>query len=686
MNNFVHEERSSIQIQSNLNSSNNLSESNCTNFSISPRANINYLNIEENNLILKENEKGTFEAWRNTTYYCEMDETGTNYELWLAIPLVFPIATLHTITSKQESYFGESKGGCLCFSPTEVNISRLFSAIQGLSDIGAGFFQIVIAKIDKVNDKEIGIIQNEFIRFSRGKYCPINTLIPLKPIGWRKRNHSQKNATVPINSKDEYFIDQRFNNNNSYYNAILTLDECSEECKENVLKLGRMVNKFLEKIKLAIPTIEVSKITDLERDISFEVTIRLQPMPSYVSSEGEDFSLKEKYSTFQNSMDDENIPSIYFGDIRLINPYGIEVDYRIPCGLFKTFSLISINSVIELPGTYMASYVPPLCNNKKKHNQTNCRESIIDLTIKKIENSTLSGLFDKGQCNYSTPKTLPIIYKNKDINIKTPPPNNTSTNNSNCFSNTSTCDMGYNTITNNNWSRGSFTHTPTTKASINKISFTPFSSIEIDSSPWIATEKNTETTSIFSYEQERQQVIPPRISSTNCTNSIYNLEPNIQIPNSQWDSNIPNDNSSYYSAIKQFESDYIADLESKSLNHNLFSFKYNNFQEDNIEIQYSQSKINYLEIFDGINFDRENYLFESECSQYSDKDFDIFNMLENIISDFGNVLIEDESINNSYDYSLEKNENTNNSNVAQFPEKYFASSTKGENELHLWNI
>ncbi|KAK9172563.1 hypothetical protein CmeUKMEL1_13740 [Cryptosporidium meleagridis] len=589
---------------------------------------------------------------------CRNIERRCENEIWLTLPLFFPSATLHHVTHQCKDLFCESNGGSLCFSPEETNTSRLFSTIQGLSDIGAGFFQIVIAKLKGVVAENVEAIKSEFEKILKDEDSAFNGFISLKPIGWRKRSFSKENSTVLIET-NEIIIDA-FAKQKSFYNAILISENYTESCKENIIKLGKLSNNFLENIKFICPSLEIVKVSDLEKDNFFEVTIRIKPMPSYVSSEGEDFDSKDKkFSMFQNLSQVNNLTSIYLGDIRLIDPYKTEVDQRIPCGLFKTFALISSHSIFLQSRCFMAMYIPFSQNRKKKLTQMS-NENGTEIATINSKPANSSQIFDRIQYKMSTPKLL-TFGNNNETSIKTPPPSNFPTNNSNCVSNISTCDLSYNAIFNSNWGGKSYSCTPTTKESLNKISYTPFSSIEMDSSPWLSTDFNIEHNSIFSFEQDNQQLIPPRISSLNYMGNLSNKETSNHSNNNSLDSNFIAEIPLSYDSIKNFDHNHLQ-VAQKLPNKNQISFLNRAKDCDNILAQepvfgteHNLKKNQTIEIDDKIE------LLEFECSQYlENKDFDIFNMLENIFSDNSATNFEDFQADCSDQFSDNENINRNN--------------------------
>ncbi|EAK88080.1 hypothetical protein [Cryptosporidium parvum Iowa II] len=613
---------------------------------------------------------------------CQNIERRCENEVWLTLPLFFPSATLHNVTHQRRDLFCESNGGSLCFSPEETNTSRLFSTIQGLSDIGAGFFQIVIAKLKGVVAENVEAIKSEFERIFKNEDSAFNGFIPLKPIGWRKRSFSKENSTILLES-NEIIIDA-FAKQKSYYNAILISENYTESCKENIIKLGKLSNNFLEKIKLIYPSLEIVKVSDLEKDNFFEVTIRIKPMPSYVSSEGEDFDPKDKkFSMFQNLSQVNNLTSIYLGDIRLIDPYKTEVDLRIPCGLFKTFALISSHSIFVQSRYCMATYVPFSQSRKKKLTQTS-HENGTEIATINSKSVNSSQIFDRIQYKISTPKLL-TFGNNKETSIKTPPPSNFPTNNSNCVSNISTCDLSYNAIFNSNWGGKSYSCTPTTKESLNKISYTPFSSIEMDSSPWLSADFNIEPNSIFSFEQDNQQLIPPRISSLNYMDNLCNNENNNHSNNNSLDTNFITERQLSYDSIKNFEHNHLQATQKLS-NKNQISFVKRAEKCNNIEVQEPVFGIEHnLKKNQTIEIDDKIELLEYECSQYLEsKDFDIFNMLENIFSDNSATNFEDCQVGYSDQFSENENINRNSELVES---KVNQSLSKNYSEkFGLWSF
>ncbi|OII75345.1 uncharacterized protein cubi_01866 [Cryptosporidium ubiquitum] len=625
-----YEERIEISGQTQISEINYIGKNSLSYF-INPRSTLSgmYLDIESKYFTRNENILNNNSIRMKQLH---ISDRGCESEIWLTLPLVFPIATLHSVTHQRESQFCESNGGTLCFSPEETNISRLFSTIQGLSDIGAGFFQMVIAKFKGVVAEDIEVIKNEFGRIFKDESSSINGFIPFKPVGWRKRSFSKMNSTIPI-EVNAIVRGTMINKQDSYYNAILISENYTESCKENIIKLGKLSNKFLEKIKFIYPSLEIIKVSDLEKDSFFEVTIRTEPMPSYVSSKGEDFDSKDKkFSLFQNSSEINNLKSIYLGDIRLINPYKTEVDTRIPCGLFKTFALISNHSIFEQSECRMATYIPFSQNRKKKSSQINYENSTE--TVPNSSNSIhQSQISDVVQYKISTPKLLTFGNHNKETSIKTPPPSNFFTNNSNCVSNISTCDLGYSTVFNSNWGGKSYSCTPTTKSSLNKISYTPFSSTEIDSSSWVSADFNIESTSIFSFEQDNQHFIPPRISSLNYMSNLCSNESINYSNNKLLYSNFISEKSSY-EPIKNFDNNHLDVTQNSSDNNGLNLIKeakelnINEIREPVFRNEKKSNKNQTIDIDENIEF------FEYDCSQYlENKDFDILNMLENIFSD-----------------------------------------------------
>lgn len=610
----------------------NYIENNSLSYFINQKSALNgmYLDIGSKYFVGNEDILGTnsvgMKQYNNLCGSCEN-------EVWLVLPLAFPIATLHSVTNQRETLYCESNGGSLCFSPEETNISRLFSTIQGLSDIGAGFFQIVIAKINGVASDNIETIKKEFERTFNDDDLLNNGFVSLKPIGWRKRSLSRVSSTIPI-EENKAMISSIVNKTSSFYNAILISENYTESYKGTIVKLGTLSKKFLEKIKFMYPSLDIVKVSDFEKDHFFEVTIRITQMPSYVSSEGEDFDYKDKrLSMFQSFTELNNMTSIYLGDIRLINPNKTEVDTRIPCGLFKTFALISSHSIIEKSGCYMATYIPFSHDRKKKYSKVSYNENCTDHTNINSTKINSSQILDKIQYKVSTPKILTFGDSNKETSIKTPPPSNFLSNGSNCVSNISTCDMGYNTIFNSNLGRKSYSCTPTTKASLNKISYTPFSSTEIDSSPWIGVDFNIESASIFSFEQENQQIIPPRISSINHMSNQFSNENNNHTNNQLFQSNFFSDSSFSNDIIKHIEYNHLETGKTPSDSYEVsFKKETNKFVENEIR-ESIFDKENNSKKNQTVDFDCRNKLIEFECPQFLEKDFDIINMLENIFSD-----------------------------------------------------
>ncbi|KAH8583961.1 uncharacterized protein ELE39_002719 [Cryptosporidium sp. chipmunk genotype I] len=669
-----------------MNTQSQIKETNCTDknsltYFVSPRSTLNnmYLDIESKHFSGHEIILSTNSIRMRQ---CHNLDRGCGNEFWLTLPLFFPSATLHTVTHQRENQFCESNGGSLCFSPEETNTSRLFSTIQGLSDIGAGFFQIVIAKLKGVSEN-VELIKNEFERIFKDEDSTLNGFISFKPIGWRKRSFSKVNSTIPVVT-NEIIIDAKAEQN-LYYNAILIPENYTESCKENMIKLGKLSNNFLEKIKFLYPSLEIVKVSDLEKDNFFEVTMRIKPMPSYVSSEGEDFDSKDKqFSLFQNLSEVNNLASIYLGDIRLINPYKTEMDLRIPCGLFKTFALISNHSIFVQSGCCMATYIPFAQNRKKKLSQISYENGIeiANISSKSINSSQI---LDRIQYKMSTPKLLAFGNHNKEANIKTPPPSNFLTNNSNCVSNISTCDLSHNAVFNSNWGGKSYSCTPTTKSSLNKISYTPFSSAEMDSSPWLGADFNMESTSIFSFEQDNQQFIPPRISSLNYMTNLCNDESNSHSNNNLPDSSFISERSLSYDPIKDFDHNHL-EVNRKLLNKNQMSFVNGAKEFDNIKFRDSAFGIkNDFKKNQTIEIDEQIELLEYECPQYlENKDFDILNMLENIFSDNSAANLENCQI--GFNYHFNDNENIN-SNSKLVESKVNQSLRKNYSEkFDLWSF
>ncbi|KAJ1610435.1 hypothetical protein OJ252_1900 [Cryptosporidium canis] len=602
-------------------------ESNDISYLIHQKNDLNgiYLNIEgkyfiRHEDILRKNSIST----KQSKILCGDDEN----EIWLTLPLTFPIATLHSVTSQREGIYCESNGGSLCFSPDEASISRLFSTIQGLSDIGAGFFQVVIAKISGVTHENIEVIKKEFERIFNAESLKNNEFVSLRPIGWRKRSLSKVSSTIPI--EDDKTTISSVTKTNSFYNAILISENHREGFNGTVVKLGTLSKKFLERIKFIYPSIDIIKVSDLEKDNFFEVTIRVKHMPSYVSSEGEDFDSKEKKSILQNLLEKNHMTSICLGEIRLINPYKTQVDVRIPCGLFRTFASISGHSIVEHSECCMATYIPAPQDRKKKYNKLSYNENCSDETPSSAQfNSTK--ILDQIQYKLSTPKVLNFVDGNKETSLKTPPPNNFFTSGSNCVSNLSTCDMGYNTMFSSNVGRKSYSCTPTTKASLHKISYTPFSSTEMDSSSWIGIDFNIDSTSIFSFDQEGQSIIPPRISSFNHTGNLRNDE-NSNNANKLFQSNFFSDNSFPNETAKNIDYSHLEIGKISSNEHQIGFVKAKEFENSEIQESSFENESN-LQINQTVDFDSHK-LLEFDCPQFlENKDFDIINMLENIFSD-----------------------------------------------------
>lgn len=605
-------------------------------------------------------------------------------EVWLVLPLNFPIATLHSVTNQRNSLYCESSGGSLCFSPEETNISRLFSTIQGLSDVGAGFFQIVIAKINGVAADNIEAIKKEFERTFNDEDLLTSGFVPLKPIGWRKRSLSKVSSTIPIEESSNAVISSMINKTNSFYNAILVSKNYTETCKGTIAKLGMLSKVFLDKIKFMYPSLDIVKVSDLEKDHFFEVTIRMTQMPSYVSSEGEDFDSKDKkLSMFRSSQELNNMTPIYLGDIRLINPYKTEVDARIPCGLFKTFSLISSHSIIEKSGCYMATYIPFSHERKKKYSKVSYNENGAENTITNSTQINSSQILDKIQYKVSTPKIL--TFGDKETSIKTPPPSNFLSNSSNCVSNISTCDMGYNTVFNSNLCRKSYSCTPTTKASLSKISYTPFSSTEIDSSPWIGVDFHIESASIFSFEQETQQIIPPRISSLNHMSNSSNNKSNNYVGSQLFQSNFFSEGPFSNDIIKHIDYNHLEVGNIPSDNYEIsFVKEANKFGKNEIRESMFETENN-SEKNQTVDFDCCNKLIEFECPPFlENKDFDILNMLENIFSDNSVTNVENCRVGCSEYFN---NIGTANNNDKLLEEKANKTLDKKYNEdFDLWSF
>ncbi|KAL7069052.1 hypothetical protein ACR3K2_05850 [Cryptosporidium serpentis] len=478
--------------------------------------------IATSNLLLNGSNANS-DVWISSTEKDTIMEFNRAREVWVTIPIVFPNASIHNITSIGNRDFGESIGGSLCFSPEQMNESRLFSSIQGLADIGASFFQLTLAKIHNIrHDDEIEIIQQEFRKLFN--YQNINkTVISLKPIGWRKRNNVEFQLTIPLINNNKYeYESQRTKEQTYFYNALLVAEKKSEK-QEILYCLNNILNIFINLIQQMIPTLEISKITNLYDFDYFEITIRLQDMPSYVASEGENLDkagISNPTNCNKYSEETSLVPSICFGDIRLINPYDIQTDSRFPCGMFKTFALVRNETVFCLTDSLIETYIP-LIYNRKQHSsfyQFSIENKKDDMNINLITNY---GQFIN---KILTPK-LTYSQSITENDAITPDSVDVVSSPISCVPLQQSFSLSNNNSISQSWDKKNYVTPPTTKFPSTKPSMTPFTSAsfisssvtDLDSSPWISNDNIVLSSSSAPYYSnlETQQLLPPRISTLN---------------------------------------------------------------------------------------------------------------------------------------------------------------------------
>ncbi|OII78151.1 hypothetical protein cand_035780 [Cryptosporidium andersoni] len=460
------------------------------------------------------------DVWVSSTEKDTVMEFDRAREVWVTIPIVFPSASIHNITSVGNRDFGESIGGSLCFSPEQINESRLFSSIQGLADIGASFFQLTLAKIHNIRcEDEIEIIQQEFRKLFN--YQNINkSVISLKPVGWRKRNNVEFQLTIPLINNNEYEY-QRTKEQTYFYNALLVAENKSEK-QEILYCLNNILNIFINSIQQMIPTLEISKITNLYDFDYFEITIRLQDMPSYIASEGEDLdrtNISNPTNCNQYSEKTSLIPSICFGDIRLINPYDIQTDSRFPCGMFKTFALVRNETVLYLADSLVETYIP-LIYNRKQYN------SFYQFSIDNKKDMNINLITNYGQFINKT-VTPKLTYSQSITENDTITPHSIDVVSSpiSCVPLQQSFSLSNNNSISQSRNKKNYATPPTTKFPSTKPSMTPFTSAsfisysatDLDSSPWISNDNTVLSSSSAPYYSnlETQQLLPPRISTLN---------------------------------------------------------------------------------------------------------------------------------------------------------------------------
>ncbi|KAK6588866.1 hypothetical protein RS030_2246 [Cryptosporidium xiaoi] len=576
-------------------------------------------------------------------------------DIWVTIPLVFPIATLHSISTPGEHPYSEFIGGSLCFSPDDIDVARIFSTIQGISDIGATFFQIVIAKLVGVTVDNIEMIKNEFNEIFNCELFDDEDFISVKPIGWRKRNDYIMNSTIPFKKTTNSDLSQE---KKSFYNSILILEDNLYNCNKKLLRLGTLVDSFLEKINKISPLIEITKITDVKKNSFFEVTIRIQPMLSYISADGEDFEIKcglnsEFYDCKYNSS------LIHLGDIRLINPHSFEIDNRVSCGLFKTFSLISKSTLFQLSNLPVASYTPLVCTNKKRNQQSSKISSI----------NTKQFRLQGADRNNSLSPGLSIFYDKSESLIKTPPPTNVISNNSTRYCSTaSNSDLGYNnTVFENKVAKKSINYTPTTISSLNKITHTPLSPslTEIECSPWINSDRIT--SSFLSSGQNLQKLVPSGIQSVSFMNDFYNMN-DIQLLTIPLNSNTNNGDISNFNCNEPFN-EVSVDLNNEDFGSGI-SLNINDSFNDSFEVQISKS-----------SHDEQDNQEDSGSSKYSD----IIDLLDSIFSDKirENIINDHKVIYPEYNSENRENINFNIGGSINFYSEHIFSN---DNKFDCWGF
>ncbi|KAH8740049.1 hypothetical protein FG386_000876 [Cryptosporidium ryanae] len=524
-------------------------------------------------------------------------------DIWLTIPLIFPVATLHNISTPGDHSYSELIGGSLCFSPEYIDVPRIFSTIQGITDIGATFFQIVIAKLVGVTVDNIEIIKNEFNEVFGNESFNEDDFISVRPIGWRKRNDYIMNSTIPFKKSLSLVPSEE---QKSFYNSILILEDNLDNCNKKLLKLGTLVDSFLERIKITSPLIEIIKVTDVKKNNSFEVTFRIQPMLSYISEDGEDFEINcglssEFYDCKHNSS------SVHLGDIRLINPHDFEIDNRVSCGLFKTFSLISENTLFKLSNLPFASYTPFVGTNKKLNQQNNKLNSL---------NSTKQLSFQRSvDKNNTLSPDMSIFYDKNEFLIKTPPPTSVLSNNSTRYCSTgSKSDLRYNyTVSRNHVTKKSISCTSSI-SSLNGVTSTPFSSsiTEFECSPWMNSDRIT--SSFLSSRRELQKPVSPGISSVSFMNGFYSMS-DMQLLAIPPNLNPHNEDISDFNCNESFNG-HSFELNSEDFK-SVFSLSISDSFIDQFEGQTSRSSQNEQDTHDN-------------CSS---KDSDIIDLLDNIFSD-----------------------------------------------------